>query len=120
MERPLEALLDGMKQLWIEIESREGKFPPVSVSWWKISNNKVRMDGTVSSQFFTALMNIWGHIEWGLEIEVVWGLVSKPYIDMTILELSKFGIEVENDNYESFKISPNLTFPPSGGREGES
>ena len=105
MERPLEALLNTIKEMWIEVDSREGKFPPVTISWWKISNNKVKMDGTVSSQFFTALLNIWGYIEWWLEIEVVWDLVSKPYIDMTILELSKFGIEVENNNYESFKVA---------------
>jgi len=111
MERPMEALIDWIKQLWIEIKARENKFPPIIIN--KIppfkeglggTYNKVKMDWTVSSQFFTGLMNIWAYIKWGLEIKVIWDLVSKPYIDMTIYELKKFWIQVENNNYNNFKI----------------
>ena len=108
MERPLWALIDWISQMWIDIKARDEKLPPVIVKSWEITKNIIRMDWTVSSQFFTALMNIGGFIKWGLEIEVVWDLVSKPYIDMTIFELSKFWIEVENNDYKSFKINPHL------------
>ncbi len=104
MERPLGALISWIEQLWIEIDNREGGLPPIVVRGGKITNNVVKMDGSISSQFFTALMNIGGFIEWWLEIEVVWDLVSKPYIDMTILELSKFGISVENKDYQKFIV----------------
>ena len=111
MERPLWALVDWIKQLWIDIEARDEKLPPIIINKNNLStegfsplNNKVRMDWTVSSQFFTALMNIWGFIKWGLEIEVIWDLVSKPYIDMTIFELARFWIEVENNDYKSFIV----------------
>jgi len=110
MERPLWALIDWISQMWIDIQAKDDKFPPVII---KGKNNdsesssewqKIKMDWTISSQFFTALMNIWGFLKWGLEIEVIWDLVSKPYIDMTILELEKFWIKVENDDYKKFKI----------------
>jgi len=111
MERPMEALIDWIKQLWINIEARENKFPPIVINKNMLStegfsplNNKIKMNWTISSQFFTALLNIWAFIKWWLEIEVIWDLVSKPYIDMTIFELSKFWIDVENNNYENFKI----------------
>ena len=104
MERPLWALIDWIKQMLIDIQAKDKKFPPVIVKSWKIIKNKIKMDWTISSQFFTALMNIWGFIKWGLEIEVIWDLVSKPYIDMTIFELAKFWIEVENDDYRKIKI----------------
>ena len=114
MERPLWALIDWMSQMWIDIKAREDKFPPVVVKSWKITKNKIKMDWTVSSQFFTALMNIWAFIKWGLEIEVIWELVSKPYIDMTIFELAKFWIEVKNDDYKSFKILEKISGHPQG------
>jgi len=104
MERPLEALIDWIKQMWIDIEARDNKLPPVIVKSSLVTSNVVEMDWTVSSQFFTALMNIWGFIKWWLEIKVIWDLVSKPYIDMTIFELAKFWIEVENNDYKSFKV----------------
>ncbi len=104
MQRPMWDLIYWIKQLSIKIEAREDKFPPVIIKSWKILNNKIKMNWTVSSQFFTALMNIWGFIKWGLEIEVIWDLVSKPYIDMTIFELEKFWIKVKNNDYKSFKV----------------
>ena len=117
MERPMEALIDWIKQLWVDIKARENKFPPVVIESWEIKKNKIKMDWTVSSQFFTALLNIWAFIKWGLEIEVIWDLVSKPYIDMTIFELEKFWIEVENNDYKSFKVKPHLTSPQRRGTE---
>ncbi len=104
MERPLWPLIDAIQQLWIQVDSHNENFPPLTIVWWKITNTKIRMDWTISSQYFSALLNIWAFIEWALEIEVVWDLVSKPYIDMSILELSKFGIEVINNDYKNFKI----------------
>ena len=104
MQRPMWDLIDWIKQLWINIQARENKYPPVIIKSWKVLNNKIKMNWTVSSQFFTALMNIWWFIKWGLEIEVIWDLVSKPYIDMTIFELEKFWIKVENNDYKNFKV----------------
>ncbi len=104
MERPLGSLIDGIKQLGIKVDTREGNLPPVTVHGWKITSNSIHMDGTVSSQFFTALLNIGWFIDWWLEIIVDWELVSKPYIDMTICELEKFGIHVENNDYKSFRV----------------
>jgi len=110
MERPLWPLIDWIKQLWIKVEAREDNFPPLTIYWQKTVEmfgkniSKIKMDWTISSQYFSAFMNIWAYLKWWLEIEVIWDLVSKPYIDMTIFELFKFGIEVENNNYESFKI----------------
>ena len=103
MERPLKPLIDAIKQLWIKIESNDG-FPPITIYASEIKNNKVEMDWTISSQFFTGLMNIWAFIKWWLEISVIWDLVSKPYIDLTICELEKFGIKVDNLDYKKFIV----------------
>jgi len=46
-------------------------------------------------------------------IKIVGDLVSKPYVDMTISLLSKFGIKVENINYKKFRIKANQDFKPA-------
>ncbi len=104
LERPLWDLIDALKQMWVNVESRENKFPPVTFTASKITNNKVKMSGSTSSQFLTALLQIGAFVEWWIEIEIIWDLVSKPYIDMTINELSKFWIKVKNENYKKFVV----------------
>jgi 3-phosphoshikimate 1-carboxyvinyltransferase len=59
-----------------------------------------------SSQYFTALLQIAPLLKNGLEIEVIWEMVSKPYIDITIFEMEKFWVNVENRDYKYFKIMP--------------
>ena len=110
--RPMADLLDGIKQMWIKIESNNN-FPPIKIFPSKITNNKITMRGTSSSQYFTALLQIWACIPWWLEIEVIWDLVSKPYIDLSIEELRKFGILVQNENYEKFIIPHQKLVNPS-------
>lgn len=103
LERPLFDLIDAIKQMWIEIESNNNH-PPVTLKPWKIKNNKIKMDWTSSSQYFTALLQIAPLLENWLEIEVIWEMVSKPYIDLTINEMNKFWVEVENQDYKKFIV----------------
>ncbi|NDK08431.1 3-phosphoshikimate 1-carboxyvinyltransferase [Candidatus Gracilibacteria bacterium] len=105
LQRPMGDLFDSLKQLGVKFESN-GNLPPIKVYPSEIKTNKIKMSGTSSSQFFTALLQIAPVLKNGLEIEVVGDLVSKPYIDLTINELRKFGVKVENDNYKYFKILP--------------
>lgn len=105
IERPMWDLLDALKQMWVRFES-SWNFPPIKVYPSKVKANKVKMNGTSSSQFFTALMMIAPVLKEGLEIEVIWDLVSKPYIDLTINEMSKFWVDVENQAYRKFIIKP--------------
>ena len=102
-ERPIWDLIKWLKQLWFKIESN-WEFPPVEVFSSKNIWNKARISWKSSSQFFTALLQIWALLPNWLELEVDWDLVSKPYIDITINELNKFWIEIENQNYKKFLV----------------
>ena len=64
------------------------------------------MKGDVSSQFFSALLQIAPVLPDGLEIQVEGELVSRPYIDITLNEMRTFGVDVENDNYRLFRVAP--------------
>jgi 3-phosphoshikimate 1-carboxyvinyltransferase len=46
----------------------------------------------------------------GLEIHVTHGPVSRPYIDMTIDIMSQFGVDVERNGYDNFKIAGNQIY----------
>ncbi|MFA5917129.1 MAG: 3-phosphoshikimate 1-carboxyvinyltransferase [Candidatus Gracilibacteria bacterium] len=110
LQRPMGDLFDSLKQLGIKYESN-GNLPPIKVYPSEITINKIKMNGTSSSQFFTALLQIAPVLENGLELEVVGDLVSKPYIDLTINELRKFGVKVENENYNKFVVHPSNYIP---------
>lgn len=103
LQRPMWDLIDSLRQLGVKFESN-WTLPPIKVFPSKLTSNKIKMSWTSSSQFFTALLQIAPVLEKGLEIEVVWDLVSKPYIDLTINELRKFGVKVENKDYKKFVV----------------
>ena len=105
LQRPMWDLLDSLKQLWVKFES-SWNYPPIKIYPSELITNKIKMNWSVSSQFFTALLQIAPLLENWLEIEVLGDLVSKPYIDITISEIKKFWGEVINENYKKFIIKP--------------
>ena len=90
-ERPIEPLLDALKQLGAEIKA-DGNSIIIN---GKIKGGKVRIPGDVSSQFISGLLFIAPLSEKGVEIELTTALESKPYVDMTVSVMKEFGIEVD-------------------------
>ena len=105
-ERPNSPLLDAVEQMGGTTESAHGGCLPVTIRGPGSFNRSVRMNGDVSSQFFSALLQIAPVLPDGLEIQVEGELVSKPYIDITLNEMRTFGVDVENDNYRRFRAAP--------------
>jgi 3-phosphoshikimate 1-carboxyvinyltransferase len=69
------------------------------------------VDGSLSSQFLTGLLIALPVLEDGSKI-IVNDLKSKPYIDLTINILNRYGIEVINENYEVFNIPGRQRYRP--------
>jgi len=92
-ERPIEPLLDALKQLGIDVNA-EGDSIIVNGNG-KIEGGKVRIPGNVSSQFISGLLFIAPLAEKGIEIELTAELESKPYVDMTVSVMKDFGVEVD-------------------------
>lgn len=95
LERPL-----GVYEKLFDIKKESG-FITVSGGF---NGEKIYVDGSVSSQFITGLIFAFA-ISGGGEIALTSPLSSKPYIDITADVLKHFGVTVENENYESFKVS---------------
>lgn len=105
-ERPNAPLLDALEQLGGATESAKGGCLPVIIRGPRTYNRSVRMKGHVSSQFFSALLQIAPVLPNGLEIQVEGDLVSQPYVDITLNEMRTFGVDVENDEYRKFRVAP--------------
>ncbi len=110
-ERPIGHLVDALKQLDADIEYLENKdYPPVKINGKALSGNTVKIDGSISSQFLTAILMIAPLLATDTEIQIDGELVSKPYIDITLDIMSRFGIEVKNNHYQSFYVNGGQSY----------
>ncbi len=104
-ERPIQHLLDALQEIGIHAVSlKHDGCPPVEVIGGMVSGGEVHMNCSLSSQFLSGLLLIAPYTEQGIKIHVTQGPVSKPYIDMTIDIMSRFGVKVVRDGYGYFEI----------------
>jgi 3-phosphoshikimate 1-carboxyvinyltransferase len=111
-ERPIGDLVDALRQAGAQIEyvQNEG-FPPLKISAATLSlNNAIKIRGDVSSQFLTALLMALPLTQQKATIEVVGELISKPYIEITLNLMAKFGVQVERNGWQSFTIAANSSY----------
>jgi len=120
-KRPIGVLVEGLRQLGADIDylDEEG-FPPVRVSSSALTGNVVEMDGKVSSQYFSAILQIAPLVVGGVTVRVQGEQISKPYIDMTIDTMAKFGVVVESRDYREYRVmAGQLYVAASYGVEGD-
>ena len=110
-ERPIGHLVDALAQLGAGIEYLENKdYPPVKISGKALTGKSVSIDGSISSQFLTAILMVAPLLATDTKIEIEGELVSKPYIDITLNIMSRFGVDVQNNNYQSFTVTGNQSY----------
>ena len=112
-ERPIGDLVDALRPLGCRVEclGAEG-YPPLRLAGGTLKlDAPIAVRGDVSSQFLTALLLALPLVatQRAIVIEVQGELISKPYIDITLKLLSRFGIEVQRDGWQRFTI-------PAGSR----
>jgi len=100
-KRPADMIPEPLQKLGARCESDNGHLP-LKISG-PLKGGNVKIDGSVSSQFLTGLLIALPVVAADSEISVD-NLKSKPYIDLTIEILEKFGIHIENYNYCRFII----------------
>ncbi|MDX7991455.1 3-phosphoshikimate 1-carboxyvinyltransferase [Xenorhabdus littoralis] len=103
-ERPIGHLVDALRQGGAEVDYLEQEnYPPLHIKGG-FTGGKVTVDGSVSSQFLTALLMAAPLAENDTEIHIQGDLVSKPYIDITLALMNSFGVTVNNEQYQAFYI----------------
>ena len=114
-ERPIGDLLDALAQLGAEIYCQDNEgYPPLTIKGNTLTGGEVSIKGNISSQYLTALLMVAPLFSGDTHIRVEGELVSKPYIDITLDTMSKFGITVTNNDYQSFDIQGNQQYLAPG------
>jgi 3-phosphoshikimate 1-carboxyvinyltransferase len=110
-ERPIGHLVNALKQLTADTEYLENQdYPPVKIKGKALKGSTVSIDGSISSQFLTAILMIAPLLKTDTNIKIEGELVSKPYIDITLNIMSRFGVEVQNNDYQSFTVIGNQSY----------
>ena len=110
-ERPIGDLVDGLRQLGADIDylGNEG-YPPLHLKPGSIRPGGVlRVRGDVSSQFLTGLLMALPLTGEAATVEVVGELISKPYIEITLATMARFGVVVQREGWQRFTV-------PAGSR----
>ncbi|REF28751.1 3-phosphoshikimate 1-carboxyvinyltransferase [Xenorhabdus cabanillasii] len=113
-ERPIGHLVDALRQGGAQIDYLEQEnYPPLRIKGGFLGG-KVVVDGSVSSQFLTALLMAAPLALSDTEIHIQGALVSKPYIDITLALMGSFGVVVENDQYQVFRVKGQQQYQSPG------
>lgn len=114
-ERPIGHLVDALRQWQADIRYLENDgFPPLNIKGKELTGGRISIDGSISSQFLTAVLMIAPLLAGDSEIVIEGELVSKPYIDITLALMSRFGVEVENQHYQRFLVTGNQCYRSPG------
>ncbi len=115
-ERPIGDLVDGLRQIGADVRySGSEGFPPLEIFPADVDlAAPVRVRGDVSSQFLTALLMALPLAGERAVIEVTTELISKPYIEITLNLMARFGVQVERDGWQRFTIPAGQRYRSPG------
>ena len=92
-ERPIKVLVDALRELGADISymDQEG-YPPIAIRGKQLKGGEIKIDGSISSQYISALLLIAPRLELGLTVTLKGKIASKPYIQMTLELMKRMGI----------------------------
>ena len=104
-ERPIGDLVDALRQLGANIAylGNEG-FPPLQISPAMLAGDTVEVRGDVSSQFLTGLLMALPLTGQAVRVRVAGELISKPYIEITLAMMARFGVNVVKQGEQDFFV----------------
>ncbi|MNQ30759.1 3-phosphoshikimate 1-carboxyvinyltransferase [compost metagenome] len=119
-ERPIGDLVDALSALGARIDYLgQPGYPPLHIGRGEIADDAVtQVQGSVSSQFLTALL-LAAPLQAGrsgkpVTIEVAGELISKPYIEITLNLMARFGVQVHRDGWSRFVIGAGAAYRSPG------
>ncbi len=115
-ERPIGDLVTALRSAGANIKYLANNgFPPLKISPASVDVSKpIQIRGDVSSQFLTALLMALPLTGKQVSIELVGELISKPYIEITLNLMAKFGVQVKRDGWQQFTIPANSVYNTVG------
>ena len=114
-QRPIKILVDALNKLGAKIEYLENEgLPPLKIYGSHLKGQTIELDGSISSQYISALLMIAPTIENGLTLKLTGNVTSRSYIELTLKLMRKFGIQyqwkgneitIPEQNYSSFDFT---------------
>ncbi|MDR2365540.1 MAG: bifunctional 3-phosphoshikimate 1-carboxyvinyltransferase/cytidylate kinase [Zoogloeaceae bacterium] len=124
-ERPIGDLADALRQLGATIDylGKTG-YPPLRVrgrreeeaggEQGREAARTVKIRGDVSSQFLTGLLLALPLMEENIVVEVTGALISRPYVEITLNLMARFGVSVERQGWQSFRLPAGARYVSPG------
>ncbi|MDO9026142.1 3-phosphoshikimate 1-carboxyvinyltransferase [Zwartia sp.] len=118
-ERPIGDLVDGLREMGARLNYLDNPgYPPLEILTPELLSDRVRVQGSVSSQFLTAVLMA-GPLAVArsgrpLTVEVVGELISKPYIEITLNLMARFGVNVERRGWQEFVVPAGAAYRSPG------
>ncbi|HJV75591.1 MAG TPA: 3-phosphoshikimate 1-carboxyvinyltransferase [Noviherbaspirillum sp.] len=116
-ERPIGDLVDALNAIGAQIEyTGEPGYPPLRIRRGHIHAQRLQVKGNVSSQFLTALLMASPLMAktHAVTIDVIGELISKPYIEITLNLMRRFGVVVERNGWQSFTVPAGQKYVSPG------
>jgi 3-phosphoshikimate 1-carboxyvinyltransferase len=116
-ERPIGDLVDALNAVGASIEyTGNPGYPPLRIRTGSLRAERMSVRGNVSSQFLTALLMAAPLMakDSAVTIDVVGELISKPYIEITLNLMRRFGVTVEQDGWSAFTVHPGQAYRSPG------
>ncbi|MGZ3180970.1 MAG: 3-phosphoshikimate 1-carboxyvinyltransferase [Telluria sp.] len=116
-ERPIGDLVDALNDIGANIDyTGNPGYPPLHIHRPQLKDAPIAVRGNVSSQFLTALLMSAPLMakERDVRIDLVGELISKPYIEITLNLMRRFGVQVEQDGWSSFTVKQGARYVSPG------
>ena len=115
-ERPIGDLVEALRELGADIECMDNEgFPPLQIHPATLTGvGRVSVRGDVSSQFLTALLMALPLLGRQVTVDVTGELISKPYVEITLAMMARFGVNVVRDDWRSFTVAAGSSYKSSG------
>ncbi len=115
-ERPIGDLVDGLLPLGAAIRyAGQSGFPPLQLGGFVDAGSQViRVRGDVSSQFLSALLMSLPLLGRAVTVEVVGELISKPYVEITLNLIARFGVRIARDGWQRFHLDAGAHYRATG------
>ncbi|MCH2224228.1 MAG: 3-phosphoshikimate 1-carboxyvinyltransferase [Crocinitomicaceae bacterium] len=111
LTRPQDFFENHLTKMGVRVQSSQG-YLPISIQG-KLTGGELEIDGSASSQFLSGLLMALPLAEKDSVLKAQ-SLKSIPYVQMTLNTLAKFGIEIEQENYEVFRIKGKQNYDCHG------
>ena len=115
-ERPIGDLVDALRAIGarIDYQAADG-FPPLRIGTGSLSVDRpIPIRGDVSSQFLTGLLQALPLTGRAVTVQIEGELISKPYVDITIALMQRFGVPVERDGWRELRIAAGHGYTSPG------